>query len=76
MGKAVYAEGAGWVFTQVFGSEKRDVWGKKRWGSGWGKRGWYLTLGEGGRDELENGGKYLTDGESKGSLGNFNCFES
>ena len=75
MGKAVYAEGAGWVFTQVFGSEKRDVW-ERRVGGKVGEKGWYLTLGDGGREELENGGKYLTDGESKGSLGNFNCFES
>lgn len=28
MGKAVHAESAGWVFTQVFGREKRDVCGR------------------------------------------------
>ena len=26
--KTVHAESAGWVFTQVFGSEKRDVCGR------------------------------------------------
>ncbi len=56
---------------------RKGMCGERRvGGKGWGKRGWYLTLGDGGREELENGGKYLTDGESKGSLGNFNCFES
>ena len=48
--------------------------GKEELGVRLGEKGWYLTLGDGGREELENGGKYLTDGESKGSLGKFKLF--
>ncbi|MCA5963630.1 hypothetical protein LC724_29200 [Blautia sp. RD014234] len=50
--------------------------GKEELGVRLGEKGVVSDIGGWGREELENGGKYLTDGESKGSLGNFNCFES